>query len=211
MYAQRSPGVFALQDPFPFFSGNNIWIFLWEILLLHCLQPWWEGKSSSLFSPGWRRSEPFRPSLPGRWTLNNLTQVDLRWADSPQMEASEELSHNSWHTGFHTSYTWCWLSNFLWSCELSSNNSVHKNHTERLLKVKWWRSILEMQILWVWGGSQGSAIFWTNIPKNSNVSDPNNTLRNTATNYQWIVLKLETSDFFCVLPNSSILSTLYKA
>lgn len=38
---------------------------------------------------------------------------------------------------------------FPWFSEISSSNSVHKKHTERLLKIKWWRSILEKQIPWV--------------------------------------------------------------
>ena len=74
--------------------------------------------------------------------------------------------------------------------------------TERLWKIKWWRSIPEMQILWIWHCSQGWALLFTNTPKNSHASDPMNTLRNTAINNPWIpCVKLERGDFYCVLPN----------
>lgn len=49
-----------------------------------------------------------------------------------------------------------------------------------------------MQILWVWEGSQGCALLFTNTSKNSHASDPKNTLRNTAVNNQKIsCVKLE--------------------
>lgn len=47
---------------------------------------------------------------------------------------------------------------FPWFSEISSSNSAHKKHTERILKIKWWRSILEKQILWVWGSFPGLCI-----------------------------------------------------
>lgn len=176
------------------FSRNKTWSFLWKFS--SSIVCWLDESLSShlLASSGLRRSSGV--ICLRKWTLCNVTQINLRWVTL----ISEE--------GLWRAQPWfltlqSWLSNVLGFSELSTNNYVHRNHTERLrddqklneddpsLRCRFYGS----------GVVPGICIFLDKHLKNSYASDSKNTLKNTGVNCQWILFKLKRGDFYCVSPN----------